>query len=190
MPLFWHYHMVSTVCPVELGVCPCSEIKTTENVLPSWEVGGWSLQSCSTGVGLGLSESLEWSVNKETNGGLRKGKKKRMRGFILWSNYPIMNALKASHTGLSPSMKKGASSTLRAWGWGPEVLAGMGMEETPGFNTAHLQSQAPGKGALGRYPRQVVPDFSWFQPFACDGLAASSLKTKAAVTFNIFFLND
>lgn len=57
-----------------LGVCPCSEVKTTENVVPSWEVGGWSLQSCSTGVDLGLLEFLEWSVNKANKWGVEKGK--------------------------------------------------------------------------------------------------------------------
>lgn len=57
-----------------LDVCPCSEVKATENVVPSWEVGGWSLQSCSTGVGWGLSQSLEWNVNKANKWGIDKGK--------------------------------------------------------------------------------------------------------------------
>lgn len=118
------------------------------------------------------SESPVWSIDKANKLGLRKG---RMKGLILQSNYPITNALKAGHSELSPGMQQGASSTPRERDKGPQVSAGMGVQEMPGFNRAWLWSQAHGRGALGRYSRQVTPDFSWCldQPSAGDGLAAS-----------------
>lgn len=102
------------------------------------------------------------------------------------SSHPI-TCIKGCHSGLSPRMQQGASSPAEGMGPGPEVSARMGVEETQGSHRAHLRSWTPGRGALGRYPRQVVPDSSWCQdqPHASDGLAVSCLRTKAAGKFNI-----
>lgn len=84
---------------------------------------------------------------------LEKDGRKKMSGFILWSNYPIMNALKANHTRLSPRMQKGVSSTLRL-GLRTRGFSWNGNGGDTGFQHRPPLDQPPGKGALGRYPRQ------------------------------------
>lgn len=86
-----------------------------------------------------------WSgmSTRQTNGGLIKGRKEKDERVYSLVKLSHNECIKGWAYGLSPSMQKDASSNLRAWGWGPEVLAGMGKEGTPVFNTAHLQSQAP-----------------------------------------------